>query len=316
MNGFSVEHHDAIDHIVRAESEGKAKVLYILDGWDELRKEHETSKRIIGHLMQKPYLIITTRPEGVPNLQDSMPDVAYSRRGTCEPVRLLGLSPEIQDRYIQECFATLFASSHEEIGSEGTFESRKVTDFKDLIKRTPLLSDQLSNPIILEMLCYAFFISEGRAINLTTLHRHMVEEISKRYLGKIAPSEVKRREREGTSFCDHPIINLALKCFGQICLNTLSEKRTIIEREDLLPIVRSLETLESRFLEEKSVSLYELLIQDFGLLASMQLDSKGHPIAWRIKHFPLHEYLAAHAALDKLHAESDKREQQNLITLY
>ncbi|KAF9084925.1 hypothetical protein BGX27_003668, partial [Mortierella sp. AM989] len=146
------------ESLVTALADRKDKVLFILDGLDEILTDTQTSDGIaleafIKHLLRQEHVIITSRPSGVdisilPKLDLELETVGFSSQNVNDYLSNV-LTPE---------------------------DARAVQDF---IKRTPSIQGLVNIPVQLDVVCYSWdsLLSNNQSITMTGLYQTMVRKL-------------------------------------------------------------------------------------------------------------------------------------------
>ncbi|KAF9343547.1 hypothetical protein BGX26_005570, partial [Mortierella sp. AD094] len=136
----------------------KDKVLFILDGLDEILTDTQTSEGIaleafLKHLLRQKHVVITSRPSGVdisilPKLDLELETVGFSTQNVNDYLSNV-LTPE---------------------------DSRAVQDF---IKRTPSIQSLVNIPVQLDVVCYSWnsLLSNEQSLTMTGLYQTMVTKL-------------------------------------------------------------------------------------------------------------------------------------------
>ncbi|KAI8492209.1 hypothetical protein Bbelb_301060 [Branchiostoma belcheri] len=228
----------------------ESRVLFLLDGYDELRPEARAARQAIpkllsGKMYLKSTVVITSRPStGVQ--QYKQPD--------CH-IHIMGFSPEHVEKYVRQYFEIV-----------GTAEIAK--ELITVVRRNPLVTDLLHTPIFLMLVCVLWeddpnMVSPG---TMTDLYSNLLT-----CLGR------KNCKREGV---DMPTDGLpadladALLQIGKLALEALLRGETLLdvsqaEKENLnwkllvkLGVV-SLEVSASRLHPRRQMNFSHKTMQEF-----------------------------------------------------
>ncbi|KAF9347820.1 hypothetical protein BGX26_000737, partial [Mortierella sp. AD094] len=143
--------HDSMA-LAKVLADHASKVLFILDGLDEILLETETSqgdtlRDFLRHLLQQDHVVITSRPSGVdtsilPNLDLELETVGFSTQNVNDYLPTV-LNPEAANAV------------------------------KDFIKQTPLIQNLVNIPVQLDVICYSwdFLPSKEQSITMTELYQ-------------------------------------------------------------------------------------------------------------------------------------------------
>ncbi len=131
--------------------------LFILDGLDEvvseLNDKNHPLSRFLNELLNKPQILITSRPAGVHSTQCGVLDLE---------LETVGFSPNDVQVYIQKFVP----------------ESNQAA-IQEFINRTPLIQDLVNIPIQLDALCYSWdrLPANTEAITMASLYKAMVDKL-------------------------------------------------------------------------------------------------------------------------------------------
>ncbi|KAF9390351.1 hypothetical protein BGX21_011492 [Mortierella sp. AD011] len=136
----------------------KSKVLFILDGLDEILTDTQTTSGValepfLKHLLRQEHVVITSRPSGVDNSMLSKLDLE---------LETVGFSTQNVKDYISNVLTPE--------------DARAVQDF---IKRTPSIQNLANIPVQLDVICYSWdsLSSNEQSIAMTGLYRTMVRKL-------------------------------------------------------------------------------------------------------------------------------------------
>ncbi|KAF9996184.1 hypothetical protein BGZ79_010101 [Entomortierella chlamydospora] len=159
----------------------KSKILFILDGLDEILTDSQTSDGIaleafLRHLLQQEYIIVTSRPSGV--------DISILPKLDLE-LETVGFSTQNVNDYISNVLA---------------LEDAKAV--QDFIRRTPSIQNLVNIPVQLDVICHSWdsLLSNEQSITMTGLYQTMVrklwckdaERLQKELGISLAPQQIQR----------------------------------------------------------------------------------------------------------------------------
>ncbi|GJJ77504.1 hypothetical protein EMPS_09863 [Entomortierella parvispora] len=136
----------------------KGKVLFILDGMDEIvadteSEERQTFRRLLMTLLGQQYVVVTSRPSGVDSslLQSTdleLETVGFSRQN-------------VQDFVVK------------------VLDSRAATSVQNFIRRTPLIQGLVNIPVQLDVICFSWdtLPKNDSQITMTGLYQLMVRRL-------------------------------------------------------------------------------------------------------------------------------------------
>ncbi len=133
------------------------KTLFILDGLDEVADELNGGRPLRGFLqtlLDKKYMVITSRPAGVNTHMLGHLDLE---------LETIGFSPDNVQAYIQ---------------NERHVPKANQAAIQQFIDRTPLIQGLVNIPIQLDALCYSWDnLPKNQEVTMTTLYKAMVDKL-------------------------------------------------------------------------------------------------------------------------------------------
>ncbi|KAF9164130.1 hypothetical protein BGX20_001075, partial [Mortierella sp. AD010] len=146
------------ESLVAALVNRKDKVLFILDGLDEILTDTQTDngialKEFLIHLLRQQHVVITSRPSGV--------DVSILPKLDLE-LETVGFSTKNVNDYLSSVLAP--------------DDAKAVQDF---IKRVPSIQGLVNIPVQLDVVCYSWdsLPSNDQSITMTALYQAMVRKL-------------------------------------------------------------------------------------------------------------------------------------------
>jgi len=168
--------HEKADDRVAELSRRKDKVLWLLDGWDEIASLEEKSfssmRSIVDNLLdsrQWPHVIVTSRPY-------NLPAIIFDRR-----LEVMGFTPENISVYIDKFFSSFKAPDPKDKKSD------TQDALKQLLIKNPPIQGAARIPINLELICSVWerkgkIHASEEGLTMTALYQQMLEQLLRRYL--------------------------------------------------------------------------------------------------------------------------------------
>ncbi len=150
--------HTECEHLAQQLSRHSGKILFILDGLDEIVADLDKNVRLkdfLDHLFKQPHLIVTSRPAGV---NPSKLKVFNLHLET------IGFSQENVRTYLEKV------------------EPEFATEIQEAMERTPFIRELGNTPVQLDALCYSWpevkaAIQKGATVTMTMLYQAMVDKL-------------------------------------------------------------------------------------------------------------------------------------------
>ncbi|KAF9354224.1 hypothetical protein BGX26_007948, partial [Mortierella sp. AD094] len=259
------------------------KVLFALDGLDEIVKDNQSQDGIIleeflKNLLRHEYVIVTTRPSGVDN--SILPKLDLE-------LEAVGFNPKNVEDYISMAFES---------------DTKAAESVRDFIQRTPLVQGLVNIPVQLDAICYSWedLPSDGQSVTMTRLYRAMVGKLCSNdvvRLGKAAGLSHGQITKVGSRKI-REMLESEIECLEYMAFRGMRndhqiefDESTIRKTVDELDIYR-----EEANLEALPFELFENLKQmSFLHTADADLDSgKGDTKrSWYFLHLTFQEYFTA-----------------------
>ncbi|GJJ77553.1 hypothetical protein EMPS_09912 [Entomortierella parvispora] len=262
---------------------GKGRVLFILDGVDEIvadteGDERKTFRSFLMALLRQQYVVITSRPSGLDS--KLLPPIDLE-------VETVGFSQQnVKDFLVR------------------VLEPEAVRTVQDFIQRTPLIQGLVNIPVQLDVICFSWdkLPTDGLAITMTGLYQLMVRKLWCKDAVRL------KKTAGGMSLTEQEINDMALEDvdelmatellhLGYLAFKGMSNNHQIeFEEQDLLSAFRDLRVhtgANQRLLPPQLVKVMKQT--SFLHTADVDLNSKNNNSlqAWHFLHLTFQEYFAA-----------------------
>ncbi|GJJ77518.1 hypothetical protein EMPS_09877 [Entomortierella parvispora] len=262
---------------------GEGRVLFILDGMDEIvadteGDERRTFKSFLMSLLTQQYVVITSRPSGLDS--KLLPPIDLE-------VETVGFSQHnIKDFLVR------------------VLEPNAVRTVEDFIQRTPLIQGLVNIPVQLDVICFSWdkLPTDGLAITMTGLYQLMVRKLwckdavrLKKTAGGMSLTEQEINDMSPEDVDE--LMATELQHLGCLAFKGMRNNHQIeFEEKDLLSAFRDLKDhtrASQRLLPPQLVKVMKQT--SFLHTADVHLDSTNvHPRqAWHFLHLTFQEYFAA-----------------------
>ncbi|GJJ71759.1 hypothetical protein EMPS_04116 [Entomortierella parvispora] len=259
----------------------KGKVLFILDGLDEITTDAEgdegkTFRTFLKRLLSQHHVVVTSRPSGVDS--NLLPPIDLE-------LETIGFSPKNVKNFLAKAL-----------------EPQAVRRVEDFIQRTPLIQGLVNIPVQLDVICFSWdsLPTDGTPVTMTGLYQLMVWKLwckDALRLKKVAGVMTERQIGRSKVKEINELMATELQHLGYLAFQGLGNNHQIeFDEDDLLSAFGDLEyfTADNRRLLSPQVT--EILKQtSFLHTADVSLDSKDvdSPQAWHFLHLTFQEYFAA-----------------------
>ncbi|KAK2589724.1 hypothetical protein QQS21_012597 [Conoideocrella luteorostrata] len=144
-----------------------SKTLFLLDGLDEVSQDlngDSAMSRFLKHLLNKPNIIITSRPSGTLPGHVNAPDLE---------LETTGFHPEQVQPYIERIFTDR---------DKNEVDVKRVNNVRSFLDSRPLIRGLVRIPIQLDALCYTWdTLDEGSVLStMTGIYRSIVDNLWKK----------------------------------------------------------------------------------------------------------------------------------------
>ncbi|KAF9280917.1 hypothetical protein BGZ68_006943 [Mortierella alpina] len=267
-----------------AVSAKQGRVLFVLDGLDEIAKDARGEegfllKEFVKNLLKKKHVVITSRPSGLnrsllPQIDLELETIGFSQQDVASFV-IKVLEPE---------------------------PARAVQDF---IQQTPMIQGLVNVPVQLDVICLCWdsFPKDGRAVTMTGLYQLMVRKLwckDALRLGKTAGGETLTQE-DLSQLEFHEIDELMateIQHLGYLAFRGLTNDHQIeFDEKDLLTAFRDLKkyhtTVNNGHLPPQLLKIMKQTSFLHTTDADLDASKTDHPQAWYFLHLTFQEYFAA-----------------------
>ncbi|KAG0196034.1 hypothetical protein BGX28_000214, partial [Mortierella sp. GBA30] len=258
----------------------KGRVLFILDGLDEIVTDTERDKSIalrsfLKILLMQQYVVITSRPSGLDSSMLPSTDLE---------LETVGFSPQNVNDFLVKVLKPEAA--------------RTVQDF---IQQTPLIQGLVNIPVQLDVICFSWdsLPTDGPAITMTGLYQLMVRKLWCKDALRLRKSDMTQRQISQLASEEiDELMDMELQHFGYLAFKGMTNHHQIeFDEKDLLSAFRDLKDHRAPVKNDLfSPQLLEMMKQtSFLHSADTDLDvgKPGSQKAWHFLHLTFQEYFAA-----------------------
>ncbi|GJJ77534.1 hypothetical protein EMPS_09893 [Entomortierella parvispora] len=261
----------------------KGKVLFILDGMDEIvadteSEERQTFRRFLMTLLGQQYVVVTSRPSGVDSSLLQSTDLELETVGFSQQ--------NVQDFLVK------------------VLDYEGATSVQDFIRRTPLIQGLVNIPVQLDVICFSWdsLPKNVSHITMTGLYQLMVQRLCckdavrlKKKAGKILLTDQRLRSY-GPKEMEN-VMATELLHLGYLAFRGMENRHQIeFEEKDLRQAFRELQESSGFNQTPTPEDLVDTIKQtSFLNTADVDLSSQNANFqqAWHFLHLTFQEYFAA-----------------------
>lgn len=158
--------------------ENSGRVLFLLDGWDEISfdKEHSPISQLLKDLINQTYVIVTSRPYSNYSLDKDYFDIE---------LETIGFNQQNVQDYLDK------------ILTKDPIIKKEIEEF---IHTNPIAIGLVNIPLQLDILCYSWnllkrYLKENQSITMTSLYQALVDKLWLKYINR--PETKQRLEKDG-----------------------------------------------------------------------------------------------------------------------
>ncbi|GJJ77511.1 bilin biosynthesis protein [Entomortierella parvispora] len=261
----------------------EGKVLFILDGMDEIvadteSEERQTFRRFLMTLLGQQYVVVTSRPSGVDSSLLQSTDLELETVGFSQQ--------NVQDFLVK------------------VLDPEGAASVQEFIRRTPLIQGLVNIPVQLDVICFSWdsLPKDVSHITMTGLYHLMVQRLCrkdavrlKKKAGKILLTDQRLRSY-GPEEMEN-VMATELLHLGYLAFKGMENRHQIeFEEKDLRQAFRELQESSALNQTLSPEDLVEIVKQtSFLHTADVDLSSKNvnSPQSWHFLHLTFQEYFAA-----------------------
>ncbi|KAG0197962.1 hypothetical protein BGX33_000204, partial [Mortierella sp. NVP41] len=258
----------------------KGKVLFILDGLDEIVADTKTNegitlKEFLTNLLNRQHVVITSRPSGLD--KSLLPPIDLE-------LETIGFSQQNVNEFLVK-----------------VLEPGAVATVQDFIRRTPLIQGLINIPVQLDVICFCWddLLKDDSPITMTRLYQQMVRNLwrkdadrlnKKRGGARLTKKHLNEMDREEID----ELMNIEVQHLGYLAFKGMTNNYQIgFHQADLLGAFKDLKAFRTTL--NNDISLPQLVdeMKKTSFLHTPETDLDPRKQAWNFLHLTFQEYFAA-----------------------